>query len=144
MANPALAPGALQKRSKEDAELEKRARKAAVKTHEQTEKDKVRLRDGAHYCRLVPRCQEKLRHETAHVFDKGMGGDHGHRTKAELMLRACFFHHQGNWSLHSKDLRVVFLTERMADGPIEVWGKDEDQREFLVGRESSVGVWERD
>jgi hypothetical protein len=103
----------------------------------------VRLRDGAAYCRLVPRCTFD-KHATAHIVAKGMGGDHGTRTKAELMVRSCWYHHQGPWSLHSYDLRVEFLTDQKADGPIAVWGLDEQGREYLVGRESAVGIWERD
>jgi len=132
------------KQGREAAQLARRQAKADLKTHEKNEKAKVVARDGSRYCRLVPRCQEKTLHETAHLENKGMGGDHGNRTEAALMVRACFFHHQGVWSLHSNDLRVEFLTTEQANGPIEVWGKDEQGREFLVGRESSVGVWEHD
>lgn len=135
----------LAKLSREDGIRLRRERKDAIKANEQAEKAKVVRRDGLHYCRLVPGCRERHLHETAHLDDKGMGGDPtGIRTQANLMVRACFFHHQGNWSLHSHDLRVEYLTAEKADGPIEVWGTDEDGREYLVGRETAVGVWERD
>lgn len=136
---------ALPKDSREDAERKRRQRKADIRTHEQREKATVVTRDGSHYCRLVPGCSERQKFETAHLDDKGMGGDPKQlRTVACLMLRACFFHHQGNWSLHSHDLRVDFLTPEGADGPIEVWGRDSTGRWFMVGRESAVGSWERD
>jgi len=135
---------AIPKGSKVDGTLRRRERRAAIRSNEQAEKAKVVERDGRHTCRLVPNCRERDLFETAHLDDKGMGGDHGLRTTAETMVRACLFHHQGKWSLHSHDLRVVYLTDEQANGPIEIWGKDEDGREFLVGRETAVGVWERD
>jgi len=134
----------LAKLSREDGRRQRDDRKAAIRAHEDAEKAKVRKRDGACYCRLVPGCVERHLFETAHLDAKGMGGDHGVRTVAELMVRGCFFHHRGNWSLHSKDLRVAYLTPEKANGPIEVWGKAETGEEYLVGRESAVGVWERD
>jgi hypothetical protein len=132
------------KLSREDSELARRERKAAVKLHERHEKEKVVARDGLHTCRLVPQCRERDKHETAHLDDKGMGGDHGNRTDASVMVRACFFHHQGNWSLHSKDLRVEYLTAEKANGAIAVYGRDESGRWFCVGQESAVGIWARD
>lgn len=132
------------KPAKGSATLERRSKRAAIRTHEQTEKAKVVKRDGAKVCRLVPNCPEKERFETAHLNDKGMGGDHGIRSTADQMIRACLFHHQGKWSLHSGDLRVDCLTELGADGPVEVWGRDEHDQWFQVKRETSVGVLERD
>lgn len=121
--------------------LTREADKAAIKANEAREKAKVRARDGAGYCRLVPHCKFG-QHETAHLFAKGSGGDHGHRTKAELMVRACWQHHRGPWSLHSYDLRVEFLTDAKADGPIEVFGRDDQGRWYSVGRETAVGIWD--
>lgn len=123
--------------------IERRKQKAERVAFEQAEKDKVRKRDGAHYCRLVPGCTEKEKHETAHLHDKGMGGDQGLRSTADQMLRACFFHHQGETSLHSGALRVVCLTPEGTNGPIEVWCKV-GGAEYLLGRESAVCQWERD
>lgn len=135
---------AFPKDSKEDGVLRRRQQRAELEAHEKKEKAKVVKRDGSHVCRLVPGCQEREKHETAHLDDKGMGGDHGLRTLAELMVRSCFFHHQGKWSLHSGDLRVVYLTELKANGPIEAWGKDQNGQWFMLGRETAVGQWERD
>ena len=138
----------LQKPAKGTALLERRAKKVAIKAHEQAEKAKVVKRDGAKVCRLVPHCLEREKFETAHLDDKGMGGDHGLRTDAAIMIRSCFFHHQGPWSLHSHDLRVEYLTPELANGPIEVWGRGEGPEQFngwyLVKRESVCGVTERD
>lgn len=134
----------LAKKSREDGTRDRREQKAAIRAHEDAEKAKVRKRDGAGYCRLVPACTERLLFETAHLDDKGMGGDHGLRTVAERMIRSCFFHHRGNWSLHSHDLRVEYLTAEQANGPIAVWGRTSTGEEMMIGREIAVGVWERD
>jgi hypothetical protein len=144
VANPELAFGALQKPQRGASLLARREKRSAIRAHETTEKAKVRQRDGDHVCRLVPHCREREKHETAHLDDKGMGGDHGNRTTADRMIRACFWHHQGAWSLHSKDLRVDYLTDQGTDGEIEVWGRDDGGQWFLVKRESAVGVTERD
>ncbi len=127
--------GPMWKPAKGSALLAKRQKRAEVLSHEKAEKAAVVARDGAKFCRLVPGCREREKFETAHLDDKGMGGDHGHRTTADTMVRACFWHHQGRWSLHSGDLRVVYLTDAKADGPIQVWGKGEDGREYLVKSE---------
>ena len=132
------------KPAKGTALLERRDKKAAIKTHEQTEKAKVVKRDGAKVCRLMPNCSEREKFETAHLDNKGMGGDHGNRTSADTMIRACFFHHQGWWSLHTNDIRVEYLTPEKANGPIEVWGRGVGGEWFQVKRESSCGINERD
>lgn len=132
------------KTSREDGMRQRREQKDKVRAREGEEKTKVRKRDGASYCRLVPGCAERRIFETAHVNDKGMGGDHGLRSTSDQMLRSCFGHHRGNWSLHSNDLRVEYLTPDKADGPIEIWGRDTTGQWFMVGREKAVGVWERD
>lgn len=134
------------KDSKEEAVLKRRKAKADVRAHEREQKGDVVKRDGVHYCRLVPGCEEREKHETAHLDDKGMGGDKlGIRTIAALMLRVCFFHHQGTVSLHSHDLRVEYLTADQANGPIAVWRLNRASGEwYLLGRETAVGCWERD
>ena len=138
-------PPVKQKPPKGTALLERRDAKAKIRSHEQTNKAKVVKRDGAKVCRLVPGCQEREHFETAHVNNKGMGGDRGIRSTADQMLRACLFHHRGGWSLHSGDLRVEVLTEAGTDGPIEVWAKDAATGgEYLVKREVRCGEVERD
>lgn len=124
--------------------LEKRAKRAAIKTHEQTEKAKVVKRDGSKHCRLVPGCSEREKFETAHLENKGMGGDHGNRTDASILLRCCLFHHRGDWSLHSGDLKVEYLTAAKADGPIQVHGRDSKGQWYVICREIAVNVCERD
>jgi hypothetical protein len=147
MANPDLTEEQLErlrKPAKGSALLDRRDKRAQIKAHEATEKAKVVKRDGLKACRLVPTCQEREKFETAHLDDKGMGGDHGNRTSADRMIRSCFFHHQGPWSLHSNDLRVDCLTPEGTDGPVEVWARDEHQQWYLLKRETAVNVVERD
>lgn len=135
----------LPKPAKGSAFLERREKRAKVKAHETAEKAKVVKRDGQKACRLVPHCPEREKFETAHLDDKGMGGDHGLRTDAAIMIRSCLFHHQGRWSLHSKDIRVEYLTPEQANGPIEVWGREPISGQwYCIKRESSCGVSERD
>lgn len=131
------------KPSREDGKKQRDDAKAQIRADEAKEKAKVRTRDGAHYCRLVPGCDHE-RHETAHLNDKGMGGDHGNRSTADQMLRSCWEHHRGNWSLHSNDLRVEFLSRDGANGAIQVWGRSVNGSWYLLGRETAVGCWERD
>jgi hypothetical protein len=130
------------KPAKGTALLARRAARGAVVARELVEKAAVVRRVGRRRCRLVPSCDERSHFQTAHLDDKGMGGDHGERTSAATMLRACLFHHLGVWSLHSKDLRVEYLTDKGTDGPIAVWGRTAGGTWALVGRERAVGVWE--
>ena len=134
------------KPQKGTALLGRRKIRAEIVAHEKAEKAAVVKRDGAKVCRLVPYCPEREKFETAHLHNKGMGGDHGIRTTADQMVRVCVFHHQGEWSLHSGDLRVECLTDHGTNGPIEVWGTDVEhgRGEYLVKREVRCGEVERD
>ena len=123
--------------------LERRRKRAVIESYEKGQKAKVVKRDGEHSCRLVPRCPERTKHETAHVEDKGMGGDHSNRSSSANMIRSCLWHHRGNWSLHSGDIWVVSLTERGCDGPVEIWANGKDGP-YLLKREIDCNVTERD
>ena len=94
----------------------------------------LRQRDG-HGCRW-PGCESwkrSIRVEAAHLDDSGMGGDPSLiRTQRHLMIRLCYDHHQGRVSIHSKDLRIVYLTDRQTDGPCQF-----EQRDF-----KSKGGWQ--
>jgi hypothetical protein len=121
------------------------ARQRDTRTAERRNKDTVRDRDGARFCRLYAYdCQHQndTWFTTAHLDDKKMGGDHGLRSTPDLMLRACFHHHQGGFSLHSKHIRVEFLTDRKANGPIRVWAREDTNTEdwFLVHEEGEEDV----
>jgi hypothetical protein len=117
---------------------ERLERKAATKAAERAEKLKVRLRDLP--CRW-PRCEhvrKGYRPEVAHLDNKKMGGDHGLRTSAELMMQLCYWHHQGPRSLHTGHGRVEYLTPAKADGPCAFYALDESDREYMVARELAV------
>jgi hypothetical protein len=108
---------------------ERKAKKNARESYEDAEKAAVRKRDGD-VCRW-PSCGSRDGIQTAHLQDKGMGGDHGNRTHRTTMIRLCFDHHLGPESLHSKDLRIEPLTERGTDGPVLFLRADE-QRGWCV------------
>lgn len=98
------------------------ARRAAV----QSVKTDLRVRDGIG-CRW-PGCEfwkQGYRVDGAHLEDMGMGGDKALiRSQRHLMIRLCVRHHQGPWSIHSKDLRVVPLTDKGTDGPCQFEMRD--------------------
>jgi hypothetical protein len=111
------------------ARAERDEKRRQIKAHEVREKAACRARDGDR-CRW-PGCGEKTRIESAHLADKGMGGDHGRRTRRDLLVRLCEGHHRGPCSLHSGDLRIECLTEANADGALLFMRRDE-QRGWLV------------
>jgi hypothetical protein len=99
---------------------EKVAKRAKRVNSERSAKEQVRARDGRR-CR-VPGCRDQAkgwRLEVAHLSDKGMGGDHGTRSKRHLMICLCYPHHQGQdgYSLHNERLRIEPETSEGADGP---------------------------
>lgn len=141
------------KAAKGTAVLERKAHRAAIVNDEKKVKADVARRDGQKICRLDPNCEHVkvgIRVEGVHLDAKGMAGDHGVRTKRELMLRGCFIHHQGVRSIHSGHLRVRFLTTAKTDGPIalerlevEIDAKTGTQTKAWVefARERAINVW---
>lgn len=132
------------------------ARKQKQREIKQSEKDvkaEVTRRDGQKVCRLNPDCPHVkvgVRVEGVHLDSKGLAGDHGVRTKTELMVRGCFICHQGVRSIHSGHLRVKFLTNKKANGPIALMrpeserqvGRTRDTTKWVeFARERAVGVW---
>jgi hypothetical protein len=119
----------------------------------QKRKDLVKAEDAAKaivraddkICRW-PKCENcrayKPPLEVAHVVRaKGMGGDHGTvSTPADMMLLDKLTHAQQE--THRKD--VVALTDRGTRGPCEFWATDENDRMYLVARESAPFIYERD
>jgi hypothetical protein len=143
--NPDLAPGALQKPAKGTAHAERVQKRMAVESHEDREKTKARKRDG-YRCRW-PGCdcfERRDRIEVAHIEDKGMGGDHGLRSDADMLICLCVARHQGRPSLHSGDLRIEPLTVAGTNGPCAFWKVGDDGREYLVAQERAPFVYERD
>lgn len=99
--------------------MARRTRKEKLDAHEDREKTAVRKRDR-YQCRW-PKCiyrNQAVPLEVAHLEHKGPGGNpDGTRSVRSKMILLCQNHHQGRTSLHSKDLRIVPLTEQGTDGP---------------------------
>jgi hypothetical protein len=113
----------LKKPGRGTAKLERIRRGKTADAKEDAQKQKVRKRDG--HCRwphLTPDAQElcqRTGREVAHLTHKGIGGDpQTIRSKAHLMIAVDRNIHQGPGSLHAGDKRVVFLSEKKADGPL--------------------------
>lgn len=109
------------KPAKGESRAEKLALRAQIERLEARAKLSAKVRDG-YQCR-VPGCttDTKLwRLESAHLRDKGMGGDHGaHSHHRRDFVSCCYLHHQGRRSLHSGDLRAIPLTTDGGDGPVQ-------------------------
>lgn len=122
------------KPAKGTALIERRERRRAVEAFEDAEKHKVRIRDRMQ-CRW-PQCGYCRRYKNltlhcAHIYGKGIGGDHGFRSTADNMILLCSLRHEGPISLHSGDCRIEPVTDRGADGPCRFWINDE-QRGWTV------------
>lgn len=109
------------KPSKGSARAEKLALRAQIERLEARAKLSAKVRDG-YQCR-VPGCTTDTkvwRLESAHLVDKGMGGDHGtHSHHRRDYVSCCYLHHQGRRSLHSGDLKAIPLTAEGGDGPVQ-------------------------
>jgi hypothetical protein len=143
----------LQKPAKGTAIIERRQKRAQTVADEKAVKAAVTARDGVRVCRLDPACEfvrKNIRIEGVHLDSKGMAGDHGERTRVELMLRGCHIHHQGARSIHSGDLRVKYLTPAKANAPIALERKVIEftrnhkriERWEEFAREAAIGIWE--
>lgn len=151
---PAFA-GSFWKPAKGEYTLKQKSDRKAIVQSEKDVKAEVARRDGQKVCRLDPNCphvKAGVRVEGVHLDSKGMGGDKGVRTTPELMLRGCYIHHQGAKSIHSGHLRVQFLTDKKANGPIallrpevEMQAKGRRLKKTVwveFARELSINVWE--
>jgi hypothetical protein len=99
-----------------EAKHEHRARHAAADTREARNKTTVRKRDS-HRSRWPGDDGQPL--EVAHLTHKGIGGDmNTERSIPALMILVSRDVHQGPRSLTSGDLRIVFLTDEQANGPV--------------------------
>lgn len=83
-------------------------------------------------------CRAEAKH-SAHYKAKGMGGDHGTRSKPEDTITVCFSVHEGPRSLHSGHRRVVPLTPKKMRGPV-AFEEKQGGKWVRVGEEISVGV----
>lgn len=106
------------KPAKGSAKQERIEKRAALDYAQDKAKHAAKRRDG-HQCRK-PGCANNLAHwrlESAHLDDKGMGGDHGLRSgERSDYVSLCFLCHQGPRSIHSGDLRMEPLTAQRGDG----------------------------
>lgn len=125
--------------------IERKEKRKDVEAAEELQKRIVRLRD--HVCRW-PKCENcrryKPRLEVAHLDAKGFGGDHGYRSDASEMILLDYLTHQGYLGLEQHGKRIVPLTKDGTNGPCEFYATGDDGRMYLVAREVSIGIYERD
>lgn len=113
---PADVARSLQKPARGAAKYQRRERHAKADTREARHKTTVRKRDG-YRSRWPGDDGQPL--EVAHLTHKGLGGDvQTLRSVPALMILVSRAVHQGPYSLHSGDRRVVFLTPEKASGPV--------------------------
>jgi hypothetical protein len=136
----------LQKPAKGSGYVERKTKRKAIVTAEDTEKDKVRARDGRCRWPFCENCRRyKPRLEVAHIDPKGMGGDHGVRSDASQMILLDWLTHQsGPASLEQHGRRIVPLTKAGTAGPCDFYATDADGRLYLVAREIAPFFYERD
>lgn len=101
----------------------------------------VKARDGK--CRWPERHRCRGGLECAHLKDASLGGQ---MVTSNLILLCKWVHRTGPQSIHSKDLEVVPLTKKGADGACKFFRryyaadrKDEFRRK-LIAQESAPGV----
>lgn len=133
--------------AKGDALIEARGKRNAIRTREKKEKAIVRAADKV--CRW-PHCENcrdfKPRLEVAHMEPKGSGGDHGVRTRADLMILLDFLTHQGSKGLERGERFIEPLTDRGTRGPCAFYVKQYSETKpgewswHCVGVERSAGV----
>jgi hypothetical protein len=123
-----------------------RADREKLDAHEAEQKSKARVRDGHKCCWPHQTEEDRLmcraaRLHVAHYKGKGMGGDHGVRTKRRNLITFCEPTHIGpKWSLHGGFRRVVPLDPtKVMDGP-RAFEEKRGGRWVEVGREIHVGV----
>lgn len=112
------------KGTKAEARAGRESSKRTTRDTEDRNKTAARRRDGW-MCRF-PRCgchAKRLHPEACHVDgEKGMGGDHGTKSHVSQLLCLCGNRHrESRISLHFKTLRIEFLTEKKANGPVRWW-----------------------
>lgn len=96
----------------------RRARRRKIEDAEMVAKLEAIIRDGGH-CRCC-NAAFPTHVEVAHIRDKGMGGDHGlHSSTSADYVLLCVCCHRGPRSVHAGFIRIVPLTDRGGDGPVE-------------------------
>lgn len=128
------------KPAKGTAWLERKLARMDVEATRKVNKAAARRRDMK--CRW-PKCEcyrLTARLEVAHIDDLSRGGT----DDTDNLVTLCFLTHQGPRSLHSKDRAIVKLTPAGANGPLAFYMRGEDGVMYLVARETSVRILERD
>lgn len=116
---------------------------------EAVNKSKAKARDG-YRCRWPHEtaldrevCRREVK-ESSHYKAKGIGGDHGHRSKVEDSITFCRPTHQGPGSIHAGKKKVEPLDPKLKmSGPcvfFENRGTFKKPKWVEVGREIHVGV----
>ena len=123
-------------------DLERKAKRATEKAHEQREMQAALIRDRR-TCR-VPRCEwmaKKLRVEPAHQRHRGMGGNpSGDRTTRATVIALCIRHHR---MYDLEGLEIEPLTAKVFDGPCDYYRRNpETGRREHIGTEKLIGVSE--
>lgn len=127
--------------------IDRRKKRNTIRNDEKKEKALVRARDKQ--CRW-PHCENcrnyKPRLEVAHMEPKGSGGDHGVRTRADLMILIDFLTHQGSDGLERGERFIEPLTDAGTNGACAFYVKVYSETKpgewtwHCVGVERSVGV----
>lgn len=146
-----MLPNAQPKPTKGSTVLERRAKRKAIEADEDAKKRAAKARDG-HRCRWPRSDHDTPGHvcvgpiESAHQVALGMGGDKtGDRTSTAGLLSCCRWIHQlGYFSLEQHGRKWEGETPAGADGPIAFFRQGPDGTYVMVGRETSIGVLERD
>ncbi len=119
--------------------LERDARKATHKAHEQREMQAAKKRDKV--CRF-PRCPftKHLVLDPAHLRHRGMGGNpKGDRTTRDSVITLCRRHHD---QFDRGDLEIEVLTPRGTDGPCMFSLRGESGRMEHIASERLIGITE--
>lgn len=131
------APGSGRPIPKSDGVPNQRKRSSRLRGLELLHKAAAKVRDD-HRCQR-PGCTVRGvgRVESAHLKNKQMGGDHGLRTRRQLLVTACPADHQ---ALHAGLLKVVPQTDAGADGPLDWYQRETlDDEFFYFGTSRPVG-----
>lgn len=120
--------------------LDKEKADAVAKEHESEVKKAVKARDVR--CRWPEKHKCRGQMEAAHLVDASLGGE---METYNLLWVCSWIHRRGPESIHGKQLRVESETPAGTDGPLSFWKRDEETGGyFMVKRETSIGVMERD
>lgn len=136
--DPDLA-GRLKKPARGSHVLERERIAAKAKAHEIEVKKAVKARDGKCRWPETHKCRGGL--EAAHIHDASLGGP---MESYNLVVLCAWIHRRGPESVHGKQLQVYMDTMDGADGPLSFWKQADDGSYYMVKRETSPFVYEKD